>query len=152
MKLGRTTALATAIVLGLAAAAQAQDVIRLKSGSDMKVKITAMNSKGITYSDAGGKVSTAKAEDVVSVTLGDPPPSLAKAEAALGNNQFDKAISNYQAALEEIPKEKKRELHKWYILFNISQAQNLKGSPNEALDTYRRLRSEGQDSWYRAQS
>jgi tetratricopeptide (TPR) repeat protein len=152
MKLGTKAALATAMALGLAAAAEAQDVLRLKSGQEVKCKITAMTSQSITYSETGGKVKTEKAEDVVNVTLGDPPTSLAKAEAALGNSQFDKAISNYNAALEEIAKEKKRELHKWYILFNIAHAMNLKGSPNEALDMYRRLRNEGGDSWYRSQS
>jgi tetratricopeptide (TPR) repeat protein len=152
MKLGTKTALAVVIALGATAAAEAQDVIRLKSGTESKVKITAMNSQSITYSETGGKVNTVKAVDVVQVTLGDPPTSMAKAEAALANNQYDKAISNYNAALEEIPKEKKRELHKWYILFNIAQAMNLKGSPNEALEMYRRLRNEGGDSWYRGQS
>jgi len=152
MKLGTQTAMAVAIALGLTAAAEAQDVVRLKSGSEVKCKITAMTSSAITYSETGGKVSTAKAEDVVNVTLGDPPSSLAKAEAALGLSQFDKAISNYTAALEEIAKEKKRELHKWYILFNIAHAMNLKGSPNESLEMYRRLRNEGGDSWYRGQS
>ena len=152
MKLGIQTALAAVFALAVSAAAEAQDVIRLKSGSEVKCKITAMTSKGITYSETGGKVSTAKAEDVVTVTLGDPPPSMAKAEAALGNSQFDKAISNYNAALEEITKEKKRDLHKWYILFQIAHANNLKGSPNEALEMYRRLRNEGGDSWYRGQS
>jgi len=152
MKLASKAALAAAIALGLAAAAEAQDVVRLKSGSEVKCKITAMTSQSITYSETGGKVTTAKAEDVANVTLGDPPSSLAKAEAALANSQYDKAISNYNAALEELGKEKKRDLHKWYILFHIANALNQKGSPNEALEMYRRLRNEGGDSWYRGQS
>lgn len=152
MKLGTKAALAAVFALGLAAAAEAQDVVRLKSGTEVKCKITAMTSQSITYSETGGKVSTAKAEDVANVTLGDPPSSMAKAEAAMGNSQYDKAISNYNAALEEIPKEKKRDLHKWYILFNIAHALNQKGSPNEALEMYRRLRNEGGDNWYRSQS
>jgi hypothetical protein len=124
--LAKKSALAAALALGLAAAAEAQDVVRLKSGTEVKCKITAMTSSSITYSETGGKVSTAKAEDVANVTLGDPPSSLAKAEAAMGNSQYDKAISNYQVALEEIGKEKKRDFHKWHILFQMAHAMNQK--------------------------
>jgi tetratricopeptide (TPR) repeat protein len=144
--------LAAAVLLGLAAAAEAQDIIRLKSGSEVKCKITAMTSASITYSETGGKVSTVKAPEVVDVVLGDPPPSLAKADAALANNQYDKAINHYGPSLEEIAAKKARDLHKQFVLFKWAQALALKGTPNEALDMYRKLRNEGGDCWLRAAS
>jgi tetratricopeptide (TPR) repeat protein len=144
--------LAAALVLGLAAAAEAQDILRLKSGSEVKCKITAMTGQSITYSETGGKVTTVKAVDVSDVVLGEPPPSLAKADQALANSQYDKAINHYQPALEEIAAKKARDLHKQFIHFKWAQALALKGSPNEALDMYRKLRNEGGDCWLRAQS
>ncbi|HVR86415.1 MAG TPA: hypothetical protein VMU54_18985, partial [Planctomycetota bacterium] len=95
MKLARTGILGAAMALGLAAAAEAQDVIRLKSGSEIKAKVTAMTSQSVTYSETGGKVSTAKREDVTSVDLGDKPPSLIKADQALAEGKFDRAINHY---------------------------------------------------------
>ncbi|MBI3854350.1 MAG: hypothetical protein HY293_01525 [Planctomycetes bacterium] len=153
MKLGITGTLAALMALALSAAAEAQDVIRLKSGTETKVKVTAMTSQTVTYSEGAGKVTTAKKDDVMNVELGDKPPSMAKAEAALLNNQFDKAISNYQAALEEIAGKKGgRDLHKQFIYLHMAQAMNLKGSPNEALEMFRKLRNEGGDCWLRADS
>ena len=148
----KNSILAAAVLLGLAAAAEAQDIIRLKSGSEVKAKITAMTSQSITYAETGGKVTTVKAVDVTDVILGEPPPSLAKADAALANSQYDKAINHYAPALEEIAGKKARELHKQFIHFKWAQALALKGSPNEALEMYRKLRNEGGDCWLRAQS
>jgi len=102
MKLGIQGMLAAAMALGLAAAAEAQDVIRLRSGTEIKAKVTAMTSVSVTYTEAGGKVSTAKKEDVASLELGDKPPSLAKADQALAEGKFDRAINHYPAAIEEI--------------------------------------------------
>jgi tetratricopeptide (TPR) repeat protein len=150
MTLGKKVALATAMALGLAVAAEAQDIIRLKNGTEIKVKITALTSQSVTYSEGGGKVSTAKKEDVVDITLGEPPPSLAKADAALAGGKYDGAINNYGQALEEIGQKKARELHKQFILFKIAQALFLKGSPNEALEKYRQIRNEGGDCWFRS--
>ncbi|HEV3028737.1 MAG TPA: hypothetical protein VG457_14255 [Planctomycetota bacterium] len=48
MKLARTGMLAAAMAVVLAAAAEAQDVIRLKSGTEVKAKVTAMTSQSIT--------------------------------------------------------------------------------------------------------
>ena len=144
--------LAAAIVLGLAAAAEAQDIIRLKSGSEVKCKVNAMTGQSITYAETGGKVSTVKAVDVTDVVLGEPPPSLAKADAALANSQYDKAINHYGPSLEEIAGKKARELHKQFVHFKWAQALALKGSPNEALDMYRKLRNEGGDCWLRGPS
>src|SRR5690242_13438325 len=98
MKLAGTSALAAALALGLAAAAEAQDVVRLRSGSEAKAKVTAMTSQSITYSE-GGKITTAKKEDVAGVELGDKPPSMAKADAAMAASQYDKAINHYGPAL-----------------------------------------------------
>ena len=148
----KNSILAAAVLLGLAAAAEAQDIIRLKSGSEVKAKITAMTSQSITYAETGGKVTTVKAVVVTDVVLGEPPPSLAKADGALANGQYDKAINHYQPSLEEIAAKKARELHKQFIYFKWAQALALKGSPNEALDMYRKLRNEGGDCWLRAQS
>jgi len=98
MKLTRTATLATALALGLAAAAEAQDVVRLRNGTEVKAKVTAMTSQSITYSEGAGKVSTAKKEDVAGVELGDKPPSMAKADAAMAASQYDKAINHYAPA------------------------------------------------------
>src|SRR5207249_8015596 len=110
MNLARTTTLAAAMALGLVAVAEAQDIIRLRSGTEVKAKVTAMTSQAVTYSEGAGKVTTAKKEDVVSVELGDKPASMGKADAAMAASQYDKAINNYGPALEEIAKEKKRDL------------------------------------------
>jgi tetratricopeptide (TPR) repeat protein len=152
MKLGITGVLAAAMALGFAVAAEAQDVIRLKSGSEIKVKVSAMNSQSVTYTEAGKAPTTAKKEDVISVELGDKPPSMGKADAAMAAGQYDKAINNYGPALEEIAAKKARDLHKQYVLFSWAQALTLKGSPNEALEMYRRIRNEGGDCWFRADS
>lgn len=152
MTRAHTGTLAAAILLGLAAAADAQDIIRLKSGSEVKGKVTAMTSQSVTYAETGGKVQTVKTADVVDVALGDPPPSLAKADAALANGQYDKAINHYAPALEEIAGKKARDLHKQFVHFKWAQALALKGSPNEALEMYRKLRNEGGDCFLRAQS
>ena len=152
MKLGTTGMLAAAMALGLAAAAEAQDVIRLKSGTEVKGKVTAMTSQSVTYTEAGGKVSTAKREDVVSVDLGDKPPSLVKADQALAEGKFDRAINHYPGALEEIQQKKARDLHTQFVLFSWAQALNQKNSPSEALEMYRRLRNECKDCWLRPES
>ena len=147
-----TGVLAALMALGFATAAEAQDVIRLRNGTEIKVKITAMTSASVTYSEAAGKVSSAKAEDVTSVTLGDPPPSLVKADAALAEGKFDRAINNYPLALEEITAKKARDLHKQFVLYNWASALNQKNSPNEALEMYRRIRNELGDCWLRGPS
>jgi tetratricopeptide (TPR) repeat protein len=152
MKLGTTGLLAAVMAMGLAAAAEAQDIIRLKSGTEIKAKVTAMTSQSVTYTETGGKVSTAKREDVVSVDLGDKPPSLVKADQALSELKFEKAINNYQPALEEIQQKKARDLNIQFVLYNWAQALNQKGSPAEALEMLRRLRNECKDCWLRADS
>ncbi len=151
MKLAGTTALAAALALGLAAAAEAQDVVRLRNGTEVKAKVTAMTSQSVTYSDAG-KVTTAKKEDVSSVELGDKPPSMAKADAALAQSQYDKAIAQYGACLEEITAKKARDLHKQFVIFQWAQALALKGAPGEAIEKYRQVRNECGDCWLRADS
>jgi tetratricopeptide (TPR) repeat protein len=152
MRLDTKGLLAAAMALGLAAAADAQDVIRLRNGSEVKAKITAMTSQSVTYSEGAGKVSTAKKEDVVSLDLGDKPPSLVKADQALAEGKYDRAINNYPGALEEIQQKKARDLHKQFVLFSWANALNQKNSPAEALEMYRRLRNEGGDCWLRADS
>jgi hypothetical protein len=151
MRLAGTTTLATALALALAAAAEAQDVVRLRSGTEAKCKVTAMTSQSVTYSE-GGKITTAKKEDVAGVELGDKPPSMAKADAALAASQFDKAIANYGPCLEEIGAKKARDLHKQFVLFQWAQALALKGSAGEAIDKYRQMRNECGDCWLRADS
>ncbi|HVE41013.1 MAG TPA: hypothetical protein VNM14_14050 [Planctomycetota bacterium] len=151
MKLAGTSALAAALALGLAAAAEAQDVVRLRNGTEVKAKVTAMTSQSVTYSDAG-KVKTDKKEDVASVELGDKPPSMAKADAALAQSQYEKAIAQYGACLEEVAAKKARDLHKQFIIFQWAQALALKGAPGEAIEKYRQLRNECGDCWLRADS
>jgi tetratricopeptide (TPR) repeat protein len=152
MRLATKAILAAALAIGLAAAAEAQDVIRLRNGTEVKAKITAMNSQSVTYSEAGGKISTAKKEDVLSLDLGDKPPSLVKAEQALSEGKYDRAINNYPGALEEIQQKKARDLHKQFVLFSWANALNQKNSPSEALEMYRRLRNESGDCWLRSDS
>ena len=152
MRLDTKGFLAAAFAIGLAAAADAQDVIRLRSGTEVKAKITAMTSTSVTYSEAGGKVSTAKKEDVVSLDLGDKPPSLVKADQALAEGKYDRAINNYPGALEEIQQKKARELHKQFVLFSWANALNQKNAAAESLEMYRRLRNESGDCWLRTDS
>jgi len=152
MKRALTATLATALALGLAAAAEAQDVVRLRSGTEVKAKVTAMTSQSVTYTEGAGKVSTAKKEDVSAVELGDKPPSMAKADAAMAASQYDKAINHYAPALEEVAAKKARDLHKQFVIFQWAQALALKGSPGEAIEKYRQLRNECGDCWLRADS
>jgi len=152
MKLAGTSALAAALALGLAAAAEAQDVVRLRNGSEVKAKVTAMTSQSVTYAEGAGKVSTAKKEDVSAVELGDKPPSMAKADAAMAASQYDKAINHYAPALEEVAAKKARDLHKQFVIYQWAQALALKGSPGEAIEKYRQLRNECGDCWLRTDS
>jgi tetratricopeptide (TPR) repeat protein len=152
MKRARTSTLAAVLALGLAAAAEAQDIIRLRSGTEVKAKVSAMTSQSVTYSEGGGKVTTAKKEDVSSVELGDKPPSMAKAEAALASGQYEKAIAQYGACLEEITAKKARDLHKQFIIYQWGQALGLKGAPAEAIEKYRQVRNECGDCWLRSDS
>src|ERR1043165_831135 len=118
MKRATTTTFAAALALALAAAAvEAQDIIRLRSGTEVKCKVTAMTSQAVTYTETGKPPTTAKKEDVADVELGDKPASMGKADAAMAASQYDKAINNFGPSLEELTKEKKRELHKQFILF-----------------------------------
>jgi tetratricopeptide (TPR) repeat protein len=152
MKRARMATLAAVLALGLAAAAQAQDIVRLRNGTEVKCKVTAMTSQSITYAETGGKINSPKKEDVASVELGDKPSSLPKADAAMAASQYDKAINHYAPALEEIGKEKKRDLHKQFVLFQWAQALALKGSPGEAIEKFRQMRNECGDCWLRADS
>src|SRR6185295_6139209 len=107
MKPGTKSMLAAAMALGLAAAAEAQDIIRLRSGTEVKAKVTSLTSTAVTYSEGAGKINTAKKEDVNAVELADKPPSLVKADQALAEGKFDRAINNYPAAIEETQKKGK---------------------------------------------
>ena len=151
MKRARTATLAGVLALGLAAAAEAQDIIRLRNGTEVKAKVTAMTSQSVTYSEAG-KVMTKSKEDVASVELGDKPPSMAKAEAALASGQYEKAIAQYGACLEEITAKKARDLHKQFVIYQWAQALGLKGVAGEAIEKYRQVRNECGDCWLRADS
>src|SRR5262245_21498720 len=106
MKRALTATLTAALALGLADAAQAQDIVRLRSGTEVKCKVNAMTSQGVTYTETGKSPTTAKKEDVSAVELGDKPPSMAKADSALAQNQYEKAMANYEAALGEIAAKK----------------------------------------------
>src|SRR5947207_454835 len=108
--------MAAAGVLSLSAAALAQDVVRLRSGVEMKGKVSGLTSKNVIIVEAGNKSSALKAEDVASITLGEPPPSLLKAEQAVGQGQFDNRTMNlFTSALEEIGQKKARDFHKQYV-------------------------------------
>jgi tetratricopeptide (TPR) repeat protein len=150
MKRASSATLAAVLVLGLAAAAEAQDIVRLRSGTEVKCKVNAMTSQSVIYTEAGKGQTTAKKEDVSSVELADKPPSMGKGDAAMAASQYDKAIAQYGAALEEIAKDSKKwGLQKQFVLFQWAQALALKGAPSEALEKYRQLRNEIQDSWLR---
>ena len=58
MNVRTTGALAAVLALGFAAVAEAQDVIRLRSGTEIKAKITNLTSQAVTYSEGAGKVTT----------------------------------------------------------------------------------------------
>jgi hypothetical protein len=134
-------------------AQEAQDRVRLKNGAEVKAKVLSMTSENVTYSEAGGNVVTAKKGDVMTVDLGDQPPGMDKAAAALLNKEIDQAISSYRAALEEIRDKKGgRELHKQFIYLKLAEAMSLKGLPDEALRTLRDLRETCGDCWLRADS
>jgi len=152
MKLAGTTALAAALALGLAAAAEAQDVVRLRNGTEVKCKVSAITSQSVIYVETGKSPQTAKKEDVSGVELGDKPPSMAKADAAMAASQYDKAINHYAPALEEVAAKKARDLHKQFVIYQWAQALALKGSPGEAIEKYRQLRNECGDCWLRTDS
>jgi hypothetical protein len=82
----------------------------------VKCKITAMTSQSITYSETGGKVTTAKARTSrTSRSAIRRQPGEGRGGA--GQQPVRQGDLELHAALEEITKEKKRDLHKWYILF-----------------------------------
>jgi tetratricopeptide (TPR) repeat protein len=147
----KTIVMTAAAALLAAGAALAQDVIKLRAGGEVKGKITVLNNKNVNVAEAGGKATALKAEEVASVTLGgDTPPSLQKADAAMAEGRVERALNLYPAAIEEIAKEKKRELHKQFVYWNWAAALQQKGSPAEALEMLRKLRAEcGADCFLR---
>ena len=133
-------------------AASGTDVVRLRSGTEIKGKVGNVASTGVTYTDLAGKTGTAKPEDVLSVTLADAPAALAKADAASAEMNFVRAINLYQVALEELQSKKGRPVHKQFILFNWAAALNGNKAPAEALEMFKRLRSECGDCFLRGES
>ena len=141
-------------VLSMAAASLAQDVVRLRSGSELKGKVSGMTSKNVIIVEAGNKSTALKAEDVMSITLGEPPPSLLKAEQAIGGGELSNRTFNlFEGALKEIGEKKAREFHKQYVFMSWADALQRKGGIPEALETLKRLRAEcGADCFLRAES
>jgi tetratricopeptide (TPR) repeat protein len=140
-------------LLALAGAGWAQDVVKMRSGTELKGKVTVLNSKNVSIAEAGGKASTLKSDDVATVTLGgDVPPSLQKADQAVAEGRIERALNLYPAALEEIAKKTSRDLHKQFVYWNWADALRLKGSPAEALEMLRKLRSECTDCFLRPSS
>jgi tetratricopeptide (TPR) repeat protein len=141
-------------VLSMAAAALAQDVVRLRSGSEMKGKVTGLTAKNVIIVEAGNKSTALKAEDVASITLGEPPPSLLKADQAIaGGDINNRTMTLFDAALKEIGEKKAREFHKQYVFLSWAEALQKKASTQEALDMLKRLRTEcGGDCFLRAES
>jgi tetratricopeptide (TPR) repeat protein len=143
--------IALGVTLGGAGAALAQDVVKLRTGSEVKGKISVLNSKNINIAEPGGKSTPLKAEEVATVTLGgDVPPSLQKADAAVAEGRIERALNLYPAAIEEINQKKSRDLHKQFVYMSWAMALQQKGSPAEALEMLRKLRSEsGADCFLR---
>jgi len=140
------------MVLCLAAIAWAQDVIKLKSGQEIKGRVSQMTVRKVFYTDTSGKAGTLKGEDVADVVLGEPVPAQARANDAFSVANFDRAINLYNVALEELNQKKGRDLHRQYIYQNIAMAQKGKGLWGEALETLRRLRAECGDCRLRQDS
>lgn len=136
------TILAAAALLGLVPQAATPDVVKLKSGVDVKCKITRLAAGSVTYTDAAGKAVTAKSEEVNDVLLGDAPPSLAKANQAISESKFDKAFNLFEEALKEVSGGKSRDLHRQYVYFQWAQGLNVKGDSKPALAKLEQLRRE----------
>lgn len=149
----KSIAMSVAALLGLSGAALAQDVVKMRSGTEIKGKVTVMNSKNVSVAEAGGKASTLKSDEVATVTLGgDVPPSLQKAEQAVAEGRIERALNLYPGALEEIGKKTSRDMHKQYVYWSWALALQAKGSPAEALEMLKKLRAECTDCFLRPQS
>ncbi|MEK7865381.1 MAG: hypothetical protein AAB434_01775, partial [Planctomycetota bacterium] len=82
-------ALALALAAGLSFAAD--DIVRPKSGPELKGKITRLEIDGLTV-EAGGATKTLRAEEVAGFTLGDIPPKQREAETAMNGRNFEEAV------------------------------------------------------------
>lgn len=149
----KTLILVAAAALATAGTALAQDSVRMRSGTEVKGKVTVLNARNVNVAEAGGKSSTLKSEEVATVTLGDAPPSLVLADKAINEGRVERALNLYPAAIEEINQKKSRDLNKQFVYWNWADALQKKGSPAEALEMLKKLRAEcGADCFLRATS
>jgi hypothetical protein len=137
-------------VLGQAGAQP--DLIKLKSGTEVKGKIVRLTSQSVNYTDTGGKSQSIKKDDVESITFSDAPLGLSKARQAIAESKWDKVPVMFQQALDEITQNKSRSLHKEYIFYEWAVGLRTKGDKNEALSMLKRLRAECGDCWLRMDS
>ena len=144
--------IASALLLLLQAGAPTADVIKLRSGTEIKGKVSLIGSKSISYADAAGKPGTVKTEDVADVVLADAPPSLRRAEAAAAEGNHAKALNLFPVAMEELGAGKGRPMNKPYVLWGWALAYHGSGNSGEALKMLKRLRSECGDCRHHAMS
>lgn len=123
--------LALALAAGLSFAAD--DVVRPKSGAELKGKITRLEIDGVTI-EAGGATKTLRAEEVAGFTLGDIPPKQREAETAMNGRNFDEAVKAYTAALGEL-KPGRGDLHKQFVYQGLVRAQKAKNDPDAAIES-----------------
>lgn len=130
------------LVFGLAAGgtAGAQDIIRLKSGEEVRGKVTALTPLGLTYTDAGGKSVKLNNEEFVEFILGDTPAGLRQGDLSANARDYDKAIAGYQGALKELEKHPRGDLHKQFVYYKMSVAYREKGDVDGALGALQELR------------
>jgi hypothetical protein len=145
------------VILILAAAAIAlqqpsQDVVRLKSGAEVKCKITKLTAQTVVYTDAAGKTVTVKNEEVKDVVLGDLPPMLKRALDAVRDKNWTKAEPHLDEAQKALAAEKRRELHAPNLVYAWALLLEGKKDLDGALRKLKELRAEFGDCRIRPES
>jgi tetratricopeptide (TPR) repeat protein len=154
MKLLNGAAVAAALLAGAIAASAQTDTIKLVNGTIVKGKVIRAGAQTVTYTDATNKTQTLKTSDIGEdgIVFGDEPPSLPRAKVASGEGKAEKALTLFQAALQEIETKKLREINKAPLFYQWSIFLRDRGDVEGALAMFSRLRKECGDCHLRPHS
>ncbi len=137
-------ALALALAAGLSFAAD--DIVRPKSGPELKGKITRLEIDGLTV-EAGGATKTLRAEEVAGFTLGDIPPKQREAETAMNGRNFEEAVKSYTTALGELKPGRGVDLHRQFVYQGLVRALKAKNEPDAAIDSVMKFLKDCPKAW-----
>ncbi|GEM_PF-4045104 len=137
--------LAVALALSACCAFAADDVVRPKTGAELKGKITRLEIDGLTI-EAGGATKTLRADEVAGFTLGDIPSKQRDAETAMNGRNFEEAVKSYTAALGEL-KPGRGDMHRQFVYQGLVRALKAKNDPDAAIEGVLKFLKECPKAW-----